>query len=364
MAEMTGTERYLACLHGQTPDKVPILHWSTDLCQSLSGVPMYEYAYDPEKMALGFIRYVESYKPDITSIGYDLWNQLEPYGVEVYITDKLIYPKKTLADRNRPDPKVYEELEYRSPFAGKRTQIYGRAHDIVLEELGDKVAIRRGAYGAPSNLALLMGVKETLRDLILFPEAVFAAIERVMLDWTLDYATGLIEPFKDKLETFTFGFASLDADLLPPEHTEEIARLEVESLDRIREQLRKMVGRDLPITTHICGARPNLDLITEKFGDRIDELQYWAGSDYGSDYPLEDAVTNLGDRYVISSGIDHTRTLLLGSTEEVETMVKSAMDIAKDRCRFVLASGCELGIGPPEANLTAVVEARDKYGTY
>jgi len=159
MAEMTGKERYLCCLHGETPDKVPLLHWSTDLCQALSGVPMYQYAYDPEKIALGFIRYVEKYKPDITSIGYDLWNQLEPYGVEVYITDNLIYPKKTLADRNKPDPKIYEELEYRDPFGGKRTKLYARAHEIILEELGDKVAIRRGAYGATSNLGLLMGIK-------------------------------------------------------------------------------------------------------------------------------------------------------------------------------------------------------------
>jgi uroporphyrinogen-III decarboxylase len=364
MAEMTGKERYLACLHGETPDKVPLLHWSIDLCQALSGVPMYEYAYDPEKMALGCIRYVEKYKPDVTAVSYDLWHQLEPFGVEVYITDNLIYPKKTLADRNKPDPKIYEELEYRDPFAGKRSQVYRKACEIVADELGDKVAYRPGAYGATSNLGLLMGVKETMRDLILFPEAVLKASAGVMMDWTVDFATGLIDPFKGKYTSFTFGFASLDADLLPPEYTDAIAALEVESLDRIRDRLRKKLGYDLPISTHICGARPNLDLIAEKFGDRLDELQYWAGSDYGSNYPLQDAVNNLGDRYVISSGIDHTRTLLLGSPEEVDTMVKEAMDIAKGHCRFVLASGCEIGIGPSDANMQALVDAREKYGGY
>ena len=34
MAAMTGKERYLACLHRQTPDKVPILHWSIDLAKA------------------------------------------------------------------------------------------------------------------------------------------------------------------------------------------------------------------------------------------------------------------------------------------------------------------------------------------
>ena len=125
MAEMTSKERYLSCLHRETPDKVPILHWSIDLGQALSGVSMHRVRFRPgEAGARRRSGTCEKYKPDVTSVSYDLWHQLEPYGLEVHITDSLIYPKKTLADRNRPDPKIYEELEYRSPFAGKRTQVY------------------------------------------------------------------------------------------------------------------------------------------------------------------------------------------------------------------------------------------------
>lgn len=360
MAEMTGKERYLCCLHRQTPDKVPILHWSTDLCQALSGVSMQDYAYVPERMALGGIRYIERYKPDVTSLGFDLWHMLEPYGVEVHITDSLIYPKKTLADRNRPDPKIYEELEYRSPLAGKRTQAYRQGLKILFDEVGDTVALRLGCYGPTSTLALLVGVKEALRDAVLFPEAFLGAAERVMMDWCVEYATGSLEAYKDKVVSFTYGFASLDGDLLPPELTDEVTRLEVEALVRIKDRLREMTGHDVPVSTHICGTRPQLEFLAEKFGDLLDEFQYWIGSDN----PLEDVVSKLGDRYVISTGIDHTRTLILGNPAEVDAMVKSAMDIAKGRCSFVLASGCELGIMTPEGNLLALVEARDKYGVY
>jgi len=361
MAEMTGLERYLCCLHGETPDKVPILHWSTDLCQALSGVSLHEFAFDPEKVALGTIRYVQKYKPDVSSLSYDLWWQLESYGVEVYITDSLIYPKKTLADRMRPDPKVYEELEYRDPYAGKRAKVVAKAASIVAEEIGDRVALRQGGYGPVSNLALLVGVKEALRDLILFPEVVLGAAERVMMDWTVDYYRGMLEPYKDRLTNFNYGFASLDKDLAPPEFKEEIGRIELEGLHRIKDMVRKMTGRDVPVTTHFCGPRPDLDFVTETFGDALDELQFWWP---GSDYPLEGAVSKFADRYVISAGIDHTRTLLLGSPAEVDAMVKTTMDIAKDQCNFAMASGCELGIGTPEGNLMALVKARDKYGTY
>jgi uroporphyrinogen decarboxylase len=361
MAEMTGTERLLCYLHGEKPDKVPLLHWSVDLALALSGVSMRQFAFEPDKIALGHIRYVQKYKTDVSVVNSDLWWALEPYGVEVYITDSLIYPKKTLADRTRPDPKVYEELEYRDPFAGGRAKVLAKASEIVSDEIGDKVAFRQGGYGPVSNLALLVGVKEALRDLILFPEAVFGAVERVMMDWTVDYYLGSLEPWKDRLTNINYGFASLDKDLAPPEFKEEIARLELEGLERIKERVREVMGRDVPVTTHFCGPRPDLDFVTAKFGDTLDELQFWWP---GSDYPLENAVSKFGDRYAIAAGIDHTRTLLLGTPEEVDAMVKSSMDIAKDRCSFALSSGCELGIGTPEGNLMALVEARDKYGTY
>ena len=52
-----------------------------------------------------------------------------------------------------------------------------------------------------------------------------------------------------------------------PELKDEIARLEVEGLDRIRERIREICGRDLPVSTHICGTRPQLEFLAEKFGD-------------------------------------------------------------------------------------------------
>ncbi len=357
MAEMTGAERYSCYLLGERPDKVPLLHWSVDLALAEAGVPMQQFALDPEKIALGHVKYVRKYKTDVCVVNTDLWWAFEPFGVEVYVTDMLIYPKKTLADRRHPDPKVYETLEYRDPFSGKRAGVLLKAAQIVSDEVGDKVAFRQGGYGPVSNLALVVGVKELLRDVILFPEAVFGAVERVMMDWTVDFIAGSLEPWKERLTNINWGFASLDKDLAPPEYRDEIGRLELEALQRVKER----VGRDVPVTTHLCGPRPDLDFIAEKFGDTLDELQFWWP---GSDYPLEDAVSKFGDRYAIAAGIDHTRTLLLGSPEEVDAMVKSSMDIAKDRCHFALSSGCELGMGTPEANLVALAEARDKYGTY
>jgi uroporphyrinogen-III decarboxylase len=357
MAEMTGLERALCYLAGEKPDKIPIWHQSVDLSRELLGVSMKEFASDPEKVALGHIKYVEKYKVDVCGVNTDMFWPYEPFGVEVYITDLLIYPKKTLADRRRPDPKVYKELEYRDPFAGDRAKVVLKANEIVARELGDKILFRQGWYGPVASLALVVGVKEALRDVVLFPEAFFDAVKRVMIDWTVDFFVRGFEVWKPHITNICWGMATFDRELLPVEFREEVVKLEVEALERIREE----IGWDVPVTTHICGPKPDLDFIVRAFGEHISELQFWWP---GSDYTLEEAVEKFGDRLPIMAGIDHTKTLLMGTPEEVDAMVKNSIEIAKDRCSFALGPGCDLGLGTPEENILALVEARDKYGMY
>ncbi|MCL0059503.1 hypothetical protein M1O57_02910 [Dehalococcoidia bacterium] len=357
MAEMTGLERALCYLRGEKLDKIPIWHQSGTIARTLSGVSMRQFAFDAEKLALGNIRYIEKYKPDISGVSTDMWWAFEPYGVEVEITERAIIPRKTLADRRRPDPRIYEELEYRDPFAGERAQVNLKACHIVSQEVGNKVFLRSGWYGPVANLALIVGVKELLRDVVFFPEAVFKAVERVMIDWTVDFIVGCCEAMKPNLTNICWAMTTFDRELLPREFNEEVAQLELEAFKRIREKL----GRHLPVTTHICGPRPDLDFITGKLGEHIGELQFWWP---GSDYPLEEAVSKFGDRFPIMAGIDQTQTILMGTPDEVEAMVKTSVEIAKDRCSFALGPGCDLGLGIPEENILALVEARDKYGVY
>lgn len=357
MAEMTGLERMLCYLAGEKPDKIPLWHQSAYIARALTGLSMKEYAFNAEKIAEGHIKYIKKYKVDCCGVNTDMWWPFEPFGVEVYITDQLIYPKKTLADRRRPNPKIYEELEYRDPLAGDRAKVVIKAIQIVHQELGDKIFFRQGWYGPVANLALIVGVKEAMRDVVLFPEVVFKAVKRVMIDWTVDFFVKSFEFLKPYVTNICWGMATFDRELLPMEFREEVVKLEVEALERIREKL----GKDIPVTTHICGPKPDLDFLVKAFGENINELQFWWP---GSDYPLEEAIQKFGKRFPIMAGIDHTRTLLMGTPEEVDAMVKASIEIAKGRCSFALGPGCDLGLGTPEENILALVEARDKYGTY
>ncbi|KPV64361.1 MAG: methylcobalamin:coenzyme M methyltransferase [Candidatus Bathyarchaeota archaeon BA1] len=199
-------------------------------------------------------------------------------------------------------------------------------------------------------------VKEAFRDVILFPDAVFKAAKRVFLDWTVDFVTGFCEGMKPNVTNICWAMTTFDREPLPKEFMNEAAKLELEAFKRIRDNL----GHDLPVTTHLCSPRPNLDFVVEEFGEHINELQYWRP---GSDYPLEEAVRKFGDRFPIMAGIDHTKTMLMGTPNEVEVMVKRSICIAKGRCSFALGPGCELGLNTPEENILALVKARGKYGS-
>lgn len=356
MEEMTGLERALCYLRGEIPDKIPIWLESIDYPWKLSGAPLNEFLFDPKKIAYAFMEYIKRFKVDICGVGVDMWWPVEPFGVEVEIRENIIQAKPSPL-RAKPDPAFYEQLEYHDPFEGKRAKIMLEAWEIVSREIGDKVLLRSGWLGPLGNLGLIVGIPELMRDMLLFPDAVIGAVRRVMVDWTVDFIVGLCEAHKPNLTNICWVLTGYDYALCPKEFLDVTAKYDIEAFNKIRDKL----GHDLPITTHHCGSRPALDFIMEKLGKHISEIQYWWP---GSDYPLDEAVRKFGDKVSIMAGIDHTRTLLMGSPQEVEVMVKKSIEIAKGRCSFALGPGCGIGCITPEENLLAIVKARDKYGVY
>ena len=356
MKEMTGLERALCYLRGEIPDKIPIWHESVYLTWKISGSPLNEYLFNAKKIARAHIEYIKRYRVDICGVNVDMWWPYEPFGIEVDIRENIVQPKPSPI-RKAPNPEFYDNLEYHDPFESRRGKIMKEVWSIVSKEVGGKVLLRSGWLGPIGSLAILVGVPELMRDMLLIPDAVLKAVRRVMLDWTVDFITGVCEAHMPNLTNICWVMVPYDNLLSSPEYWDLIAKFDIECFEKVRNRL----GRDLPITTHHCGSSPALDYVVEKFGRCINEIQYWWP---GSDYPLSKAVEKFGGRISIMAGIDHTRTLVLGTPRDVEAMVKRAVNIAKNRCSFALGPGCGVGYWTPEENLLAIVRARDKYGTY
>jgi uroporphyrinogen-III decarboxylase len=352
----TGLERALAYLNMEKTDKIPIWHQSSDISRKLVGATFPEFAFDAKKIAAGHIGYVRKYKPDISGVNTDMWWMLEPMGAQIEILDHIIQPKPS-PNKDRPDPEIYDRLEYRSPFEGPRAKVVLEGMKMVFDKVGNEVLLRHGYYGPAGNLAVLFGIPEVMRDAVLFPDVMMRAVKRVMLPWTVDFITGMCEAVKPNLHNICWAMTPFDYDLMPRELWDRIAEVELEAFLKIRDN----VGKDLPVTTHFCGNRPALDFAMERFGKYINELQFWWP---GSDYALETAVRKYGNRKPLMAGIDHTRTMITGSPADVDRMVKQAIEIADERCSFALGPGCDMAYITPDENLYALVEARDKYGTH
>ena len=360
MAEMTGLERALTYLHGEKPDKMPIWHESVYLAWKYSGVPsLRQYIYDPEAIVRGHMKYAEKFKIDITGVNIDVWWMYEPFGAQVEILDHIIQPKAP-PWRYKPDPSIYEKIEYHDPKEGERAKIVFKAWEIVHREYGDKILLRQGWFGPLAALGLIFGVPELMRDMMIFPEmmsTIEKAVRNVLMDWAVDFAKAMVEAMKPNVTNFCMCLSGYDKSMTGRYLEEILAKFDLEYLKKVREY----VGKDVPITTHICGYDPDLDFIYEKFGKYINELQFHAP---GSTYPLEEAVRKFGEKIPICAGIDHLGILFTGTPAEVERMVKNSIDLGKKCISFALGPGCGLGYGTPEENILAVTEARDKHGTY
>lgn len=364
MSEMTGLERAYAYLRGERPDKMPLWHDSMYLPWRLSGVSdLREYLVNPEAIARGYERYVETFKVDITGAYLDQWALYEVLGAEVEVLPHVVQPKVP-PWRYRPDRSVYEkfwavdDVERFDPRRGRRAAALFKAWRILMEKLGDRVLFRQGIPGPAGTLALVVGAPEVMRDVIVFPDLLDELRELLLgplMDWTVHVSVMLVEAVD--YQNFNMSFVTYDRSLLDPELRKWLAAIDLEFLKRVRNE----IGWNVPVTTHVCSYDPDLDFIYEHFGQYVNELQFYAP---GSTYPLEEAVRKFGGKIPLCAGIDHLGTLYAGTREEIEEMVKQSAELGK-RCKsFALGPGCGLALGTPIENVKLLAELRDRYGRW
>ncbi|NQU75394.1 MAG: hypothetical protein HQ546_03635 [Planctomycetes bacterium] len=118
-------------------------------------------------------------------------------------------------------------------------------------------------------------------------------------------------------------------------------------------------GLGLPVMLHSCGRIYDyLDDLAELDIDAIHPLQRTAGMDLGK------VKREYGGRFCIVGNIDSSRTLPMGTPEEVETEVRQAIAIAGPGGGYILASDHSLHDGIPVDNILRMFEAGRRLGQY
>jgi len=161
-----------------------------------------------------------------------------------------------------------------------------------------------------------------------------------------------------------FARANMDAGASGLFFATQMATEDMLSMDEYR---RFGVRYDLPIlravrtraflnVVHIHGENVMFDLIAENYP--ADALNW-------HDQRTPPSLAEAHKRFegALLGGIDERGTLLSGSEDDVEAMVKASVESVSGR-RLILAPGCVVPIAAPEANLDKIIRTARSYGDW
>ncbi|HHW30869.1 MAG TPA: hypothetical protein GXX20_04220 [Clostridiaceae bacterium] len=351
---MTGRERLLCALNHKEPDTVPVFEcvYSRPLFKEVLGyVPE---TFDPVSVLECSHR-----------IGYDFAfipipgvSGFRPEGMKdtVYVDEWGI--KRMIADNTWPiDAEIEVPLKnaedwanYKMPDPEAEFRYKGLADCLKLaKEYGMGVVGNvRGPFSAAWQL---FGMENFFIMLYEDPDTVHQALT-ASTEFSLACARRMAQMGVDAI-LYSDDYGSIEAPLLSPAHFREFI---VPQLVRIQEETAKMGQKMLLHSDGNIG-----ELIPDIMSTGIQGLhpiQRCKGID------LADIKSKYGHQVTIFGNIDNSTTLVSGTTEEIEEMVKECIRIAGPGGGYCLGSDHSVHDDIPNKNVFTVYEAARRYGKY
>ena len=329
---MTGKERVRAAVRGESVDHVPMVPISMMIAADLIGVPYRTYATDWRELVRGQLAFTEKFGIDHVSVISDPATEAADCGAEISWHDhqppalseerSLIRDKETLATLRAPDPS-----------AGPRMSNRVRAVEELVAQAGSEKLIEGWVEGPIAEASDLRGINRVMMDFFDDPEFVNDLLAFVF-EMEMAYARAQIEAGAEII-----GIGDAAASLLGPELYEEFA------LPYHRRYIETIHAMGAMVRLHICGdSRPVLPFLPQLKPDIMD---------LDSIAPVADARLHGGPTQVLTGNIDPVRVLKEGTPETVTAAIEQCFRDAGSRA-YLVAAGCEVPRGTPDANLLAL----------
>ena len=225
-----------------------------------------------------------------------------------------------------------------------------RTIERVVDEVGDDVSVHGEIFSPWTQLMELFGYERALMYAIDEPEKC-EAILAAYAEGTADLG---VRQARHGVDAVLISSAFAGAGFISPRQYERfVLPYERRVVDRIKRE-------GVPVYTHTCGdIGDRLELMVETHIDGIDTLD---PPPLGS-VDLEDAKRRVGDRVFFKGNIDPVNTLLNGSREEVLRDALWRLEVGSRGGGYILSSACSVSPRVPPENLTALVEASERFGT-
>lgn len=336
---MTGRQRILCALRGDSPDRVPVMLHQFMLAASEAGVTMAEFRRNPAELARAFIESAEKYGLDGTMVDVDTATLAGALGVPCEFPEN-----EPAVCRGALLPALEAVNDLPPPDAGKyeRIQVWVEGVRLIKRHFGDAHFVRGNCDQAPFALAcLLRGMEGFLTD-IADPdndEKVFQL---------LDYCEAACRQFLALMaatgcDMLSNGDSAGGSSVISPALHRKFAHPYEKRLAGYSHEL------GLPWGLHVCGKTdPILEDLAETGADLI-ELDYKTDAGRACDV--------LRGRAAFTGNIDPSGVLALGSPELVRAKTRELCLVFRDNPRFILNAGCAIPADTPEANLRAMIDA-------
>ncbi len=266
----------------------------------------------------------------------------EAYGTELsYPIDSVPMLEKGITDIEK-----LENLEVLDPYKEGRMPINLEAANICSKKFDEEKIFAFGGSEGPFTAAgAVMGAENLMRNIIRNPELVHKVID-ICTDTIIEYYKALIEQGLPNIFGITEPTASVSC--ISPEHFKEFV------VPYIKKIVRKV---NIPAwLLHVCGE-------SEEIVDQIVKLPrlFIFSCDRVDLKKIKEAI---GKKFIITLGNVPTQLLMRGTPKEVELEAKHCIEQAARDGKYILSSGCDIGVGTPVENIQALINAPKKYGKY
>ena len=351
---MTGRERLQSALRHKEADTVPIFEclYSRPLIQEVLGfipdtfhMPSifkccekigYDFAFVP---FLG----VSGFRPEniATDIYKDEWGITSKKDPGTWPIDGPIsYPMKDGDDwKNYKMPDAKEDWRYKD------------IREVMKMSKENGMGVIGNVRGPYSGSWLLFGMENFAYLFYDEPETI-DEILGAMTDFALDASRQLVKEGVDAI-IFSDDYGSSTQPLFSKE---QFRRFIKPHIIRMGQEIKKL---GVPYLMHSDGA---IGMLVEDCVDAGIEGMHPVERDAGMD--LELIKKTYGDKVCIFGNVNNKKTLVNGTTEDVEAEVKECIRIAAPGGGFCLSSDHSVHDDIPNKNVFALYEAGRKYGKY
>lgn len=261
---------------------------------------------------------------------------------------ELSYPQDSvpMLEKGITDLEKLENLEVLDPHKdGRMPVILESARNGAKKFAEEKILAFGGSEGPFTAAGSVMGAENLMRNIIKNPDIVHKVLN-VCTDTIIEYCKAQIE--QGLPNAFGFAEPTASASCISPTHFNEF----------VAPYIKRIIKKtDVPAwLLHICGE-------SEEIIDQIVKLPRLLifSCDKVDLKKIKEAI---GKKFIILLGNVPTATLMLGTPRDVENAAKYCIDQAAAGGKYILSSSCDIGIGTPEENIHALINAPKKYGRY